>query len=359
MHPIFDIPPAETDLLQAYEHLKQASPRLRQRDAAAALNCSEAELVDAQVNCRRLRLNSNFPRLIEQLHRLGYIMTLTRNEAVVHERKGCYPATSVRPPVGLVIADDRRVDLRILLNHWHFGFAVAEARQDRILFSLQFYDARGQAIQKIYLQPESNFDAYIELVNAFRHQDQQSPLAIISDADQPSYKSDAQVDIQQLCQDWANMTDVHQFFGMLRKHEISRQQAFRLVGERWAQAFAPDRVQQLLEQAASGETPIMCFVGSRGNIQIHSGPVQRIQVLDQWLNVLDPEFNLHMDMDRIASAWLVRKPTCDGIITSIELYLDNGDTAAQFFGVRQEGQPENPEWRQLAESMLNPERVCA
>jgi len=103
----------------------------------------------------------------------------------------------------------------------------------------------------------------------------------------------------------------------------------------------------------------MCFAGNRGNIQIHSGPVHRIKTLDQWLNVLDPEFNLHIDMDRIASAWLVRKPTCDGIITSIELYLDNGEAAAQFFGVRQEGQPENPEWRQLAESMLNPEQVCA
>ena len=359
MHPIFDIPPAKTDLLQACERLKQESPQLRQRDVAAALNCSEAELVDAQIHCRRLRLSTDFPRLIEQLHKLGHIMTLTRNDAVVHERKGCYPATSVRPPVGLVIADDRRVDLRILLNHWHFGFAVAEARQDRILFSLQFYDAQGQAIQKIFLQPESHFDAYIELVTAFRHPDQSTPLEIASAVDQPARKSDAQVDIQQLCQDWADMTDVHQFFGMLRKHEISRQQAFRLVGERWAQAFAPDRVQQLLEQAAARGTPIMCFVGNRGNIQIHSGPVQRIKVLNQWLNVLDPEFNLHMDMDRIAYAWLVRKPTCDGIITSIELYLDNGDTAAQFFGVRQEGQPENPEWRQLAESMLNPERVCA
>jgi len=359
MHPVFDIPPADSALQPAFEQLQQHTPRLRQRDLAAALSCSEAELVDSQLSCRRIRLDQNFPELIAQLHTLGYIMTLTRNEAVVHERKGCYPEARVSPPVGLIIADDRKVDLRILLNHWRFGFAVAETHRDNIRFSLQFFDSQGQAVQKIYLQPESHFDAYIHLVNTFRHPDQDTPMVIQSPAETPVLNNDQQVDVQQLSREWAEMTDVHQFFGMLKRHKVSRPQAFRLVGERWAQAFAPDRIQPLLEQAAAHGIPIMCFAGNRGNIQIHSGPVHRIKTLDQWLNVLDPEFNLHIDMDRIASAWLVRKPTCDGIITSIELYLDNGETAAQFFGVRLEGQSENLEWRQLAESMLNPEQVCA
>ncbi len=31
--------------------------------------------------------------------------------------------------------------------------------------------------------------------------------------------------------DWRAMTDVHQFFGLLRKYQLSRQQAFRLVSD--------------------------------------------------------------------------------------------------------------------------------
>ena len=39
-----------------------------------------------------------------------------------------------------------------------------------------------------------------------------------------------------------------------------------------------------------------------------------------WLNVLDPTFNLHLREDRIAAAWVVRKPSVNGDIHSLELY---------------------------------------
>jgi hypothetical protein len=37
----------------------------------------------------------------------------------------------------------------------------------------------------------------------------------------------------------------------------------------------------------------MCFVGNRGCIQIHTGPVKNIKIMGPWLNVMDPGFNLH------------------------------------------------------------------
>ncbi len=359
MHSEFNVPASASTWRDAYDQLKRDDARLRRLEVAQALACSEAELIDAQLDCRRLRLNRQFPQLIERLHRLGYIMTLTRNEAAVHERKGRYPHAHIHRPMGLVIADDRKIDLRIILTRWRLGFAVAEPVRDGVRYSLQFFDARGVAIQKIFLQPDSEFDAYLELIRHFRADDQSSPLLLEPIPAADGLTQNTRVDALALANDWKNMTDVHQFFGMLKKHGVSRQQAFRLVGPAWAQAVDPARITDLLSQAAQQALPIMCFVGNRGNIQIHSGPIRTVKPLGPWLNILDPEFNLHLQMDKVAAAWLVRKPSRDGMITSLELYLENGDTAAQFFGVRTEGKPENPAWRHLAESLLKPKQACA
>ena len=167
-----------------------------------------------------------------------------------------------------------------------------------------------------------------------------------------SFAADNTVDQIQLRQDWEKMTDVHQFFGMLKKHNISRTQSFRLIGEDYAQAFAPEAFEKILVAAADVGLSIMCFVGNKGGIQIHTGAIKTIKRMGPWINILDPEFNLHLLDGNIAEAWLVRKNSSDGIITSLELYDEKGDTIAQFFGERKEGNKENPYWTDLAQSVL-------
>lgn len=66
-----------------------------------------------------------------------------------------------------------------------------------------------------------------------------------------------------------------------------------------------------------------------------------------WLNVLDPGFSLHLREDRIAQAWVVEKPTDDGIVTSLELFDDAGGLMAMCFGARKPGERELPAWRAL------------
>lgn len=47
----------------------------------------------------------------------------------------------------------------------------------------------------------------------------------------------------------------------------------------------------------------------------------------------------------------VKKPTADGVVTSIELFDAQGEFIAYFFGKRKPGIPETTGWRMLAESM--------
>lgn len=357
VNPAMQAPLTAGALQIRFDELHEQNPKLRRRDAALQLDVPEAALIDAQCGLRSVRLSDQFADIINELASLGYIMTLTRNGSAVHERKGCYENVSVRGPMGLVISDDRKIDLRIIVSRWATGFAVQEAIGDSFRYSLQFFDKAGISIQKIFLQGESNFSAYRAVVEKYRGENS-LPASFDLSVDAENYADSAQVDKDALISEWENMTNVHQFFGMLKKHKISREQSFALVGEPLAQQFDPSQLASLLSAIAQTDLSIMCFVGNKGNIQIHTGPINNVKRVGPWLNVLDPEFNLHLLEANVANAWVIRKPNADGHVTSLELYDDAGGTIAQFFGQRVEGEPENVQWRNFAEGLLVQEAVA-
>ena len=346
--------PSLGDLLQQrFIQLQQQQPKLRRREVAEQLQVPEAALIDSQCGVNSIRLEQSFADIIQQLPSLGYIMSLTRNDSAVHERKGSYEKVSIKGPMGLVINDDRKIDLRIFLNRWASGFAVQESITDGFRYSLQFFDQAGTAIQKIFLQSDSDADAYQALVEKFALADNdQQPLQFSDIAVEPSWVDTSHVDEEKLQKDWLAMTNVHQFFSLMKKYKVSREQEFSLVEDSLAQPIEPALIAELLQKIAATDLSIMCFVGNKGNIQIHTGTIQNVKKMGPWLNILDPEFNLHLLEDNVASAWVVRKPTVDGNITSVELYDAAGETILQLFGQRGEGEAENRRWRDMVETLL-------
>jgi putative hemin transport protein len=170
---------------------------------------------------------------------------------------------------------------------------------------------------------------------------------------------DANVDIDGFRHAWAAMTDTHQFFALLRRFNLGRTQALRLAPPEYAWRVARDSIGTLLTSAAKTSLPIMVFVGNAGMIQIHTGAVSTIRTMGAWLNVLDPDFNLHLRTDLIDSIWVVRKPTSDGVVTSVELYDAQGENIALLFGARKPGNPELPAWRELAGKLTRDETADA
>ena len=127
---------------------------------------------------------------------------------------------------------------------------------------------------------------------------------------------------------------------------MTRTQALRLAPADMTRQVANSTLRTLLEQVAQDTTSIIVFVGSPGCIQIHSGPVKNIKVMNEWLNVLDPDFNLHVREDLIHSSWIVRKPTSEGIVTSLETYNAKGEQIAILFSKRKDHKEESEAWRQ-------------
>ncbi|UXH77552.1 hemin-degrading factor [Roseateles amylovorans] len=357
-----------TQLRQAFASAREER-RARHRDIATDLRISEGELLAAHVGdfsddespLRARRLRADWQDLIAALEPLGPVMALTRNESCVHEKVGVYREVSAQGPqrqVGLVLGG--AIDLRVFYSHWRHGFALTERLADGALQrSLQFFDAAGQAIHKVFLRPDSDLAAYEALVLNFLSDDQHPGLVADAAWEEPTERPDTLIDIARFRNEWASLRDTHEFFGLLKRHQLSRTQALRLAEPRFAQPLPLSSAQELLSRAAQQGIAIMVFVGNPGMIQIHSGPIAKVAMMGPWINVLDPGFNLHLREDHIASAWLVRKPTVDGLVCSLELFDAQGRTLAMCFGERKPGQAERCDWRNLLESLVEgtPEAV--
>lgn len=343
-------PETAAGLAARWEVLRQEQPKIRIRDAAQALGASEAELLATTVDGTTVvRLDTRFREILNEIPALGKVMALTRNDSVVHERKGVYQGIDTTGHAGLVLGPD--IDLRIFFSEWAFGFALDEKPadgKDGARRSLQFFDARGNSVHKIYAQSEDAAPAFAALVEKYRAVGQSTTLEVKpAGAGRAPGLADAAVDAVAFGAAWDALQDTHEFFPLLRKFGLERTQALRLAGPTRARALPPGSARRLLESASARELPVMIFVGNPGCIQIHTGPVNNIKVMGPWLNVLDPDFNLHLREDRIDSEWIVRKPTRDGVVTSFELFDRDGENIALVFGKRKPGQAEDPAWRDL------------
>ncbi len=323
--------------------------RMRHRDAARELGISEGEAIAAHVGSAHAlhatRLHGPFPELIAVLATAGNVMALTRNEAAVHERDGTYLDASVDGHVGLVLGPD--IDLRIFYAQWAHGFFVEEKSDDKTARSLQFFDAQGNAVHKVFERGTTDGAAFAGLARRFAADDQTPGIAVTPAAPRREEKPDAEIDGEGFRSAWQAMQDTHEFFGLLRKFGVARTQGLRLADTEHARRVPNAAARQVLEQASATLLEIMIFVPNPGCIQIHTGLVNNVQIMGPWVNVLDPEFNLHLREDLIAQSWVVRKPTADGIVSSLEIYDRHGDAIAFFFGKRKPGIAELDAWRAL------------
>ena len=356
-HPAFITPVRVLDAASLRERFSLArTSGKRAKDAAESLGISEGAAIAAHTaehdyGLKATPLKGPWVELLQALELCGPVMALTRNASTVHEKTGIYQNISATGDMGLALGQE--IDLRLFLNRWHAGFAVFEPAnkpKNPPAQSLQFFDAHGMAIHKIFVRQETDRNIFNDIVSQFTGSNIETvftpapPKAAIT--------PDAELDAAGLTQAWSQMTDTHQMFGLINKFKAERQQAFRLVEGQFSQRAKPEAVHMLLDEASIDGTSIMVFVSSSGCIQIHSGPVKRIEpmVTDtaKWLNVLDEGFNLHLREDMIANAWIVEKPTADGVVTSVEVFDAHGDLMAMFFGSRKPGVPEQQAWRDIA-----------
>lgn len=336
------------DLRTRWEAHRLLHPHTYRYDVAKAIDASEAELVALDCGTTATRLAGDWREVLKTFHRLGRVMCLTRNEHAVHERKGFFRPVSFNEQVGLVL--DEGIDLRLFMSRWAHGFAVINPDGKTYKRSFQFFDETGDPVHKVFVS-DAESETFDSIAEAFTARDQTPELEVQARREPVSPRTDDAVDVELLRESWGSLKDTHDFHPMLRRLEVARTQACRLVGGQYAERLSKEAHRDLFRRASERALPIMVFVGNAGCIQIHTGAVTRLMEARGWFNILDPDFNLHLKESGVAEVWLTRKPTVDGVVTGVELFDAAGREIALIFGKRKPGLPELEAWRELAESL--------
>ncbi|MCC7697298.1 MULTISPECIES: hemin-degrading factor [Janthinobacterium] len=360
---------APATLAERWSTLRTEQPKLQIRDAARALGVSEAQLLATNIGkgVTRLQADGNQPReIMRAALDLGIVQAITRNENGVIETTGVAskfkqagdkseqadakqdPETEARQRniAGGYLGG--QIDLRFHFENWKYAFAVEQAGRDgKPTRSLQFFDANGTAVHKIYLRNEPGVAVYDKLVATFRLPQQSAELNVLAVAPKAAEKPDAEIDVKEFQLAWKDMTDVHQFAQIMREFHLSREQALRLAPAGVVERVTPAALRTLLENAAKDKVAIMVFLGNEGLTQIYSGKIEKTMAAGGFFNVLDPDFNLHIRDTALRSGWVVKR----GGVTSVEFFDKDGTQVVSFFGVRERGKPQPQSWVDLADSL--------
>ncbi|NIH12265.1 MAG: hemin-degrading factor [Serratia symbiotica] len=328
-------------LYERYQQAKVDHPGKYARDLASLLGVSEAELIPARVGHDAHRLQANTRILLADLEYIGVTKSITRNLYAVHELMGCYRNQHLNDHAGLIL-NPRELDLRLFLNQWASAFAMSETSKCGVRHSIQFFDHQGDALHKVYTTDETELPVWMALVE--RHKNAENPPLILHPAEAVPLSTTP--DAKKIDREWREMTDVHQFFKLLSRNKLTRQQAFRAVGDDLAFQVDNGALTQFLNAAQQRQNEIMIFVSNRGCVQIFTGQIERWMPLKGWINIFNRRFKLHLDENAIAESWVTRKSTKDGIVTSLELFAADGTQIAQLNGQRTEGQAEQTHWRE-------------
>lgn len=333
-----------------WQALLAEQPKLRIRNAANELGVSELDLL----LCRSegvQPLKPEFGELMKAMDPVGDVMILTRNDQAVHEITASFNKFTVtgKGAMGLAVGD---IDVRVFFNSWAHGYLVTESTGKITRESMQFFNAHGMALHKIYKTDATNAAAWDALVGEYLNPSAPAPELTAAPAPAPAKRTNAaEVDVKALQEDWAKLKDVHHFHAMLKRNKVDRQTAVELVGSDWVTRLkrSTDDVlsplDQILEQAKASQCAIMVFVGNPGIVQIFAGTVDNIKRVGPWMNVLDKGFNLHANTDGITDWFVVRRPSTDGTIISLEGYNAKGEIVVTLFGDRKPGNPESEHWQ--------------
>ncbi|CAI3923135.1 hemin-degrading factor [Commensalibacter papalotli (ex Botero et al. 2024)] len=338
---------------QRYLTLKAEHTNKFARDLATMIGISEAELCYARIGADVKPFSTDFAALLKELHKVGETMNIVRNEYAVHEQAGQYDNVKLGNHGGLVL-NPRALDQRLFVSKWVSSFYIKEMTKRGEKESIQIFDAYGDAILKIYMTDNTNRQEWDALVTQFVMESLDQFLV----SPHEHISENLLFDAKKIEEEWRAMTDVHQFFNLLNRHNVTRQQAFSSVSDTLACQVDNSALSEILNLALNDGNEIMIFIGNRGCVQIFTGVIEKLMPKDNWLNIFNPKFTMHLMEDQIAETWVTRKPTKEGYVTSLELFAKDGTQIAQLYGQRTEGDLEQETWRNQIDAVALKAKVA-
>lgn len=235
---------------------------LNNRATAAALAVSEAGLLATACGSLATRLMPDAHAFLEAARALGRAKYVVRNDHAVLERAGSLDELRAAPD-GAIEASSSSFTLRLAGSPAGSAFALEEPCATGTKRSLQLFDRAGTTLVKIVLRDESVAQAFADVVATLRHDEQDAP------AHAPGLPG-------------------------------PRAASIHGAGP---EPVRPDALAAFLRRAADLSTPLRLRVSNAGAALEAVTPVRRVKRSSRapWINVLDPELDVHLYEARIRS----------------------------------------------------------
>lgn len=350
-------------LWQSYQAKKAETPMLFPTEGAIALGVSEFELLLSSPHSRYL--GENCREMLLELHTLGVVESIVRNEFCVHEKQGVYRNLEIGKVMGLALGEGDGLDLRIFMQKWKHMLAIINPDKKNPSYCIAFFDQNGHAINKAFL---TKFDDEILTIwqNLTDKYAKTAPNNIeilsILPQDEWIFHPLNDEDKQNFGKDWLAMTDVHQFHGILGKYELDRASGYVQAPDGMTTAVRPDVIEALLEKLASEQVNSMIFVGNTGLVQIFAGALHHVKRMGDWINIMDKKqtgFTMHLKDKALSQVWFIKRPHNDGFTSAFEGFDKKGNSILAIFGERHEGQAQDPKWQALAQSLADEFKIVS
>ena len=224
--------------------------KTRIKDAADILNVSEAELLSTTIGKNSFFLDvQNWGGFFKQITQLGPMMYLVRNDYVVHENKML--VNNIELDSNNIILSNAKSIITINQDLIKYAIYTSSMIRGAEVYSIHLFDINGIAIIKIYLKNECLKD-----FEAIKNQ----------------YKIEYNFELQTIgSPNTANLNEE-----ILAINEV--------------QNFS---IQQYLEKISKNNIEIQIKVSNKVASSIYKGTINNVIHKFGWLNIMDPDFNLH------------------------------------------------------------------
>ncbi|MEM6822484.1 MAG: ChuX/HutX family heme-like substrate-binding protein [Verrucomicrobiota bacterium] len=320
--------------------LLETKPKLQAREVSERLGITEGELVASECGNGTVRLKEDFFNLLNEFSGLRTAMAVTRNRLAVIEVNGTYPKFQYFEGMGW--GEGEIIDLRLAMGAWYEAFYVPPSEDSA--GSLQFFDREGYAVHKLFTR-DTEFVETSFLPN-YSHPKQKASLDWKRDP-VDAVNENPEIDQPAFCEAWSNLRDIHNAGRLLKRYRLTHLQGVRFLGDQWAYRTGKESLESVLLAAAERGLKLSISVVNLGTRQIRGGIIPDLKRFGKWMNLLQPEFNLHMDESQIHQVWKVKTPSTNGEVLSLDVFDKLGQIALQIQGTYSRTEKQQRSWIEL------------
>lgn len=294
--------------------LQRQDPKKKADEIAIELAVSEEQLISSRCGFyeeNNTRLICEPIQILSELALLGEMTYVMENAVIKHEvdavLTNIYGHKKTHSQANKPLFSPANVDVQFNFNQFKSIYAI----NDGGYLSLQFFDQHGQAMYRAFMTDNSSLKNYKSLIKYYKSHNQRPCGTRLEFCSSSKTKNGV---------DDLNKTPSKESFGNTVGYDDESIAISLSSGCIFSTSLGSSTIRELLEHLHKNKFSIKITVCNAAIQQAWSGVLKIKKVQGTCLRLFGKQFNLDIEASSIGHLWLVKKQSCTGEITTLEIY---------------------------------------